>query len=579
MGLTSSLYVGRSALSASQIALQVTGNNIANLATPGYSRQRVGLTALGDTQIQNGVFVGRGVQTDQVQRVLDPAVQQRLRAAISDSGFASVAQGTLSQVESLLGELSGNDLSSQLGALFDAFSTLADTPTSVELRGAAVEQGAAVSSFMQRMRSDLVNLRRQTDQQLADQVEAADGLIQEIADLNLAIINAEGGQGSANGLRDARDQLISELSVLMDVTVVPSPGNSGSVDVIVGSTPLVRGSTAESIEVRRREINGELRVDVVTTGTTPEVIDADGGTIGGLLAQREGTVQRVLDELDELSARLIHEVNVLHSQGRAASGLTDTTGWLAVNPADQTLALNDPTNATFSGLPINARNGTFTVVITDQTGNQTESVIEVDLDGIDNTGAAGFGDDTTMADIVAALDGVANLNAEITADGRLRVFTDAGFDVSFKDDSSEALAVFGINTFFQGTSAGDIAVREELEADPSLLVTGSGEGRNDTVLALAQLRDAPIGSIGGRTLLEQWGETTGRIGVETSAAITNFEALDTVRLNLEAQRAAVSGVSLDEESINLITFQQQYQGAARFISVVDELTQTLISIV
>ncbi|MEM8834734.1 MAG: flagellar hook-associated protein FlgK [Planctomycetota bacterium] len=579
MGLTSSLYVGRSALSASQIALQVTGNNIANLATPGYSRQRVGLTALGDTQIQNGVFVGRGVQTDQVQRVLDPAVQQRLRAAISDSGFASVAQGTLSQVESLLGELSGNDLSSQLGALFDAFSTLADTPTSVELRGAAVEQGAAVSSFMQRMRSDLVNLRRQTDQQLADQVEAADGLIQEIADLNLAIINAEGGQGSANGLRDARDQLISELSVLMDVTVVPSPGNSGSVDVIVGSTPLVRGSTAESIEVRRREINGELRVDVVTTGTTPEVIDADGGTIGGLLAQREGTVQRVLDELDELSARLIHEVNVLHSQGRAASGLTDTTGWLAVNPADQTLALNDPTNATFSGLPINARNGTFTVVITDQTGNQTESVIEVDLDGIDNTGAAGFGDDTTMADIVAALDGVANLNAEITADGRLRVFTDAGFDVSFKDDSSEALAVFGINTFFQGTSAGDIAVREELEADPSLLVTGSGEGRNDTVLALAQLRDAPIGSIGGRTQLEQWGETTGRIGVETSAAITNFEALDTVRLNLEAQRAAVSGVSLDEESINLITFQQQYQGAARFISVVDELTQTLISIV
>lgn len=579
MGLTSSLYVGRSALSASQIALQVTGNNIANLATPGYSRQRVGLTALGDTQVQSGVFLGRGVQTDQVQRVLDPAVQQRLRAAISDSSFASVAQGTLSQVESLLGELSGNDLSSELGALFDAFSTLADTPTSVELRGAAVEQGAAVSSFMQRMRSDLINLRRQTDQQLDDQVEAADGLIQEIADLNLAIINAEGGQGSANGLRDARDQLISELSVLMDVTVVDSPGNGGSVDVIVGSTPLVRGSTAESIEVRTREINGELQVDVVTTGATPEVIDADAGSIGGLLQQREGTVQRVLDELDDLSARLIHEVNVLHSQGRAASGLTDTTGWLAVDAADQTLALNDPNNSTFSGLPINARNGTFTVVISDQTGNQTETVISVDLDGIDNTGAAGFGDDTSMADIAAALNGVANLNASITADGRLRVTTDAGFDVSFKDDSSEALAVFGINTFFQGNDAGDIAVREELEADPSLLVTGAGDGQNGTVLALAELRETPISAIGGRTLLEQWGETTGRIGVETSSAITNFEALDTVRLNLEAQRAAVSGVSLDEESINLITFQQQYQGAARFISVVDELTRTLISIV
>jgi flagellar hook-associated protein 1 FlgK len=159
------------------------------------------------------------------------------------------------------------------------------------------------------------------------------------------------------------------------------------------------------------------------------------------------------------------------------------------------------------------------------------------------------------------------------------VYSDAGYDVSFGDDSSGALAVLGINTFFQGTTGLDIALRDEVAANTELVSVGYGPGENTTALAIAQLREAKLTSLSGRTLMEQWGAAVESTSVRASAATTRHEALSTVRASLEAQQAAISGVSLDEESINLITFQQQYAGAARFISVVDELTQLLINLV
>src|SRR5690606_12041331 len=106
-------------------------------------------------------------------------------------------------------------------------------------------------------------------------------------------------------------------------------------------------------------------------------------------------------------------------------------------------------------LPYGPRNGTFTVVVRDSSGAEVRTVIEVDLDGIDNTGAAGFGDDTTLASLVASINAVPNLNAEITPAGELRVYTDSGFDVNFENDTSGVLATLGVNAYFTGTDAGD----------------------------------------------------------------------------------------------------------------------------
>ncbi|MDX2115932.1 MAG: flagellar basal body rod C-terminal domain-containing protein, partial [Planctomycetota bacterium] len=443
-------------------------------------------------------------------------------------------------------------------------------------RGSVVEQGAALANFLKRLRSDLLNARTQIDDQLATDVGRADGLMDEIARLNTAVTEAELAGGTDGALRDQRDALVSELATLMDITVIEQA--SGAVDVLVGSTPVVLGGVSRGLELDLRSEDDTLTARVMVS-ESDEPLDVDSGSIGARLGQRTASIQTTIDDVDRLTSNLIFEVNKLHTSGRPLSPVRDVTGWQSVAPADQTLAFNDPTNETFADLPFAPRHGSFQVVITDANGAQSVVTIPVDLDGRDNTGAPGFGDDTSLSDLAAALNAVPNLNASITAEGKLRLTTDAGYDVSFKDDTSGVLAVLGVNTFFQGTDATDIAVNAVLEADPLKLIVGLGEGTNETALALAGLREQPLDALGGDTLSKNWLKTVERQSVRASSAETAFEAAATVRSSLEAQYAGVSGVSLDEESINLINYQQAYQGAARFIGVVNDLTQVLLNLV
>lgn len=577
MSLSTSFQIGRSALTASQLALQVTGNNLANAATPGYSRQVAYLTPAGGVVGSSGLLIGQGVVVREVQRQVDIALQSRLQDSISRQSAAAANHELLSQVEAILNELSGSDLSSQLSEFFSAFSELANNPAATEPRALVVEQGATLSSFVRSLRSDLLSTRSELDRQADATAAAANGILSEIAGLNRTISTAEGGQQqNANDLRDRRDRLVEELSTLFEVTTIEQPG--GGIDVLVGSTPVVLGSTSRGVELEVRAEGGDtaIRLKVKATG---ETMNTSSGRLGALIADRQGAIQQTIDELDEVAANLIWQVNRLHSSGRPAEPLRDTTGWLRVPVGDRSVALNDPANATLSGLPFRPGNGSFTVVVTDPSGQSTSTEIDIDLDGIDAAGAPGFGDDTTLDDVVAALDAIPNLNAEITSTGQIRLYTNQGFEVSFGDDTSGFLAAFGINTYFSGTDAADIAVRQELRDNPQLLASGVERGTNESALAIAQLRDAGVQALGGRSLTQAWLQTVERVAVETSGAATRADATLLVRQSLESQRASVSGVDVDEESLNMLMFQRQYQGAARFIAAVDEVLQTLISLV
>lgn len=577
MSLTSSLQIGRSALTASQLAIQVAGDNIANAATPGYTRRAVSLAPVRGQADARGVQAGRGVEVQAVRRQIDVALESRLRDALGQQAGSADARDVLSQIESLVSDLGGDGLSAQLSEFFNGFSELANNPAASEMRSVIVEQGATLARFVRAMRSDLVAVRDQVDSQVRTLTERADGLLGEIASMNRSIARSEQGIREDAALRDRRDSLVGELATLLDISTHEQP--SGAVDVYVGSTPLVIGGESRGLESRVRTVDGETRLEVLVSANQ-EKLEPLSGRIGALLRARSGDVATTIERLDEVASNLVFEVNRLHSAGRSFPGLTDTTGWQRVPAADQARAFNDPANETLAGLPFGPRNGDITVVVVDKaTGLVQRQTIHIDLDGVDSTGAAGFGDDTTLADVVAALDAVPNLNASLTTDGRLRLTTDAGFEVGFEADTSGVLATLGINTFFEGSTAQDIAIRSELAANPRLVVAGVLEGSNEVARAIAGLRDAPIESLNGKSLDEGWRRATEAVSVASAAAQTRADAASQVRQSLEAQRAAVSGVSIDEESINLLNYQRQYQAAARFISTVDELTQLLLQLV
>lgn len=577
MSLSAAMNIGRTALTASQVGINVAGQNMANATTAGYTRQVATFYPIaGDTTSLNG-SIGRGVGVMSVRRQLDSALQARLWTGVSDEAGAQQALAINSAIETTIGELSDYDLSSELTAFFSSWSERANQTKSAAV---VVQGGQRLASFVTRLRQDLANTRDQVDSELGASINAADQMLSGIAVLNQQIADSEVAGFQAAGLRDQRDQAITELSKLMDVSVVEQP--NGMVDVLVGSIPVVQGSTSRGLELERVSENGKIQVDVVVKADQ-EHLPVRSGKIGGLLESRDATADKVIGELDTLAAQVIFQINRLHSTGANVSNPATAEGTLKIALGDRSLALDDPNNQTFAGLPFKAVNGGFLVNVKQtSTGTMRTVRIDVDLDGRKSDGAPGFDDDTSAEDIRAALDAVPGLSARFTPDGRLKVDADPGYEVSFADDSSGALAVMGVNSFFEGTSARDMAVRSDLVADPTRLMSGRYVNgslvENGTALAIVNLQDQAVGDLGGRTIRGAWSDTVQAVGVAAKSSESRATSSGLIRQSLEAQRAATSGVSIDEESVNLLDFQRQYQGAARLISIADELTQTLMNL-
>jgi flagellar hook-associated protein 1 len=575
MSLSGALQIGASALNASQLAIQVTGNNLANAATPGYSRQ---LAILEASRANNfgTISIGTGVGVSDIQRQVDEALQSRLWSGISQQAAASQDSTILSQVEDSLGQLGDNDLSSQLSSFFNAWSDRANGTGS---NAVVIQQGQTLADFIQNLRHTLTSQRDSIDSNLSVRVQSADGILTQIAGLNRSISSAEATGGTANTLRDQRDGLVSQLSQYMDVSTVEQQG--GSIDVLVGSTPVVLGGNSRGLQMTQENQNGQV-ITKVSTKDGAQELAIRSGEIGSLLANRSSTVDSVITKLDTMTSQLIFEVNKLHSTGTTADGLATTTGTLGFSTADRTRALSDPANTTIAGLPFKPVNGGFTVQVKGPNGAMQDVRINVDMDGRDANGAPGYGDDTSLEDIRSSIDAIQGVSATITPDGKLKIDADTGFSFSFTDDSSGALAALGVNSYFTGKNASDIGINAALQANPSQLSTGNMNGdsfvENGTALGIAGLQNAHLAALGGVSISDHWQQTVEQVGVATSAAKGQADASTVVRQSLEAQQAAVSGVSVDEESVNLLTYQQQYQGAAKYISVVDEMMQTLIAI-
>tara|TARA_R110002073_G_scaffold118918_4_gene259064 strand:- start:18856 stop:20580 length:1725 start_codon:yes stop_codon:yes gene_type:complete len=574
MSLTSSLNIARSALNTSQIGLQVTAQNMANAATPGYTRQIAMLQALRG-RINDPFQIGQGVAVNEVRRQIDDALQRRLWNGNSEEFSSAQQLNVLGQLETILNEGTEFDMSTQLSGFFNTWT---EATTLLDSESNLINQGESLSAFIRNMQSELVEQRGQLEEQIDAQVLRADAILDEIASINQIISDSEVGDSEAGGLRDRRDQIVTELAQLIDIDVHET--NSGGYDIYSGSTPIIQGSRNRGIEIERISEGDTVTVRVqLAADSTP--LNVTSGSIGGLLASRDGAIDATLEKLDTLASQLIFEVNRLHSVGINEDWLTSSSATLQVSATDQLLALNDPNNDSFAGLPFGAVNGSFTIVVNTEDGSKIERQIDIDLDGLTNAGVPGYGDDTTAEDIRAALDGVGGLVVTFDASGKLLIEAPPGTSFAFSEDSSGALATMGVNSFFQGTDASDIDVRDDV-----IVMLGSLDSSannqfiaNGTALAMGSLTDTASEGLGGLSITKFWSQHAQDIASKTSSARTKANADTLVRQSLDGQRAAVSGVSIDEESINLLDYQRQYQAAAQVVTTAQSMFDTLLSLV
>ena len=147
-------------------------------------------------------------------------------------------------------------------------------------------------------------------------------------------------------------------------------------------------------------------------------------------------------------------------------------------------------------------------------------------------------------------------------------------------DTSDILVATGMNAFFLGSSASDIEINSALLDNPDRLAAGLGSASCDAgnLARMVSLRDRDLDALASNTIEDFYADLVGDIGFETAAAASALQAQDQLLAQLEADRQSVSGVNIDEEMVDMLKYQQSYEAAARFISVAQEMTDTLINL-
>ena len=283
MSLNGALQIGRSAIVASQAAMQVAGNNMANAATEGFHRRSIRLAPSGDEMILRRVLVGTGVQVQAIRREIDIALQSRFRDASSQEHSTLIDQRFLTALETLQNELTGSDLSSVLSDFFNGFSELANNPEDHAVRSLVVEHGRNLAGRVAALGSDYLGVQREIDRGLGISITTANNLLDQISLLNTQITQTELGISEANGLRDQRDLLIDELAQFVEVSVVEQ--ENGAADVFVNSIPIVLAGISRGLELRKESVDGKLEVSIRVAADGTE-LQINSGRIGGLLRPR-----------------------------------------------------------------------------------------------------------------------------------------------------------------------------------------------------------------------------------------------------------------------------------------------------
>jgi flagellar hook-associated protein 1 len=545
MSLFSAVQGSANALRVNQLGLQVVGNNIANVNTPGYIRQEL-VQAPAYGYKSGDLILGQGVQAIGIQQKLDNFVLDRLRQTQSQLSYQEQLEGTNKKIESLLNELTDTDFSSNLSRFANSFQDIANQPGSDSVRVLAIQRGQELSTQLRSLSGSIADIASQNRIEIAQAAGEINRVVSQVAKLNQRIVEIEGGSLSnsdAVGLRDERLKALDELSTWIDISVSEEP--TGSVTVFVGGDFLVANGISREVDstITTEGEDSFLEIRFVDTDAALKV---SGGTVKGLYETAQASSSSGFqNKLNTLAKDIIRTVNRIHSQGQGTQGFASVLSETQFEQASLAIEQSNP--------ELDFDNGSFVLRVDNaKTGKSQTNDIFIQQQGLSS--------DTSIQQLAAAINNVDGISASVTNDGRLEL---------------------GINTFFSGDSAATIEVKQELIDNPSqLAISNKGIGNGaDNAIRLAEVFTAPNELLDGRSIHslydEMISETTRAINSQRSVA----DGLRNFQQTLEAQHLGVTGVNLDEEAVKMLLYQRAFQATSKLISTAAEMLETLVNIV
>ncbi|MBN2207882.1 MAG: flagellar hook-associated protein FlgK [Candidatus Coatesbacteria bacterium] len=560
------LNMGVNSLAAQQMAINICGHNIANVNTPNYSRQEAVLTSsspncLGLLQIGTGADIAQVVQYRDAYALSQVNLHGGLQA------FWDRKNSFISEIEQSLVSTNAQDLGETMTEFWQAVEQVGNGPEGSAERQNLVQTAQQLTSAIRGLNAELNSQRTFANYETSQIVESVNQLAAKIAELNTGITASNANQATpANDLIDRRARALDELSKLIDYNAIED--NQGAVTVFVGDNrTLVSRDQYNKLVCRANVENSSFNDVYLDDRNSQHNITSfiDGGKLGADIQARDKMIVSYLDELDELTKTLLKTVNQAHSKGYALRDQSNVTGAYAVYGS--TIALNDALNLQGgSNLAYDSEAGTFNITITQ--GGETVQSVTVAVDpNVDS-----------LQDVVNRINSSTTLLVANVSQNKLQITGLDDHQFVLGKDTGGVLAQLGVNVLLTGFDSHDIQVAAPIAEDPTLIAAGAtfstGDGEN--ALALSKLADKPLLKGGTATLNEFFDSMATRAGNEASTADFQLtQETDNVSF-YENLRDQTSGVSLDEELANLVTYQQAYNSTAHFISVVNSMIQTVL---
>ncbi|MBM3327137.1 MAG: flagellar hook-associated protein FlgK [Calditrichaeota bacterium] len=307
--VNATLALARRALLAQQAAMQVTGDNIANVNTPGYARKRAELRESLALAEQPGLLLGTGVDLDAVRTIRDRFVEQQVQRSMADAARYETAGQQLQLLEATLGDLGETGLSGVLDSFWNAWLDLARDPASLAPRTVLREAGRSISQTFRTAGQNLAQQASQLDEQIDYRIKRFNVLIAQLTQANMNALRS-----GVRELDDARARLLDELSSLAGVSY--RMNETGSVILMLGNVMVVDGASYREME---RTFDGQ-GANVFVIGGNQVVISS--GEISGLVSMREDDLAHIRARLDELAITFVQAVNNIHQTGYGLDGST-----------------------------------------------------------------------------------------------------------------------------------------------------------------------------------------------------------------------------------------------------------------
>ncbi|MEA3241266.1 MAG: flagellar hook-associated protein FlgK [Pseudomonadota bacterium] len=571
VGLNNTLNTSRLSLMSQQANIDIIGHNVANVNTPGYSRQ-VGIVQTTPPLADALGMRGTGVTTTRIMNLYDRFVGMQLNIENSNKGMWNTRGSALADLERTFNETSDYGLLPVMGEFWNAWEDLANNPEGIAQRVSVVEKSKILTATLNSMNEDLLTQKRILGQSIENGVQQLNNLTAQVADLNQTISENELLGNDANDLRDRRNNLLSQISEMIDINYFENERSQVTVLSANGKS-LVQGNESYALRVDFDPLTGDPQI-VWHNDAYPMNETIQSGKLRGWL-DGWNDLKSAHNDLKELSSALIFHVNQQHVQGYDLEG---ESGDLFFEHA---------------------------IMTSEGMGNQGDGILEFDttsgIDGIDWENLQNYDDfEIRFTENYDSSDGdqefeIINTStgetvdastitvSDVPGDGDIFIDFNGGYFVKINYSAgNEPQAGDTFSLSFRDNAVRTVGVNEAL-SDPVKIATSDNPlevpGNNGAALKIAQLQHALTMSSNSSSFHEFYSSVVGKVGSLAQMAKNNSEHSALVAEQLQLKQESVSGVSIDEEMTNLIRFQQAYSASARIISKVDELLDNIIRMV